>query len=85
MTVTQELAEVAKLDPKGTLYPADAVEFARLNKESTLNACLEWDDHVAAEKYRCIQMEKLILGVKKNGIPVYVLDPDLPQLRPDQE
>jgi len=52
----------------GIINPSAAVEWARRHKKSRLHANLEWDDGVAAERYRVWQVRALI--------SVHVVDAD---------
>jgi hypothetical protein len=62
-------AELLKLkNEDGIINPAKVVEWARKNKKSHLYANLEWDDGVAAERYRVWQVRALI--------SVHIVDPD---------
>lgn len=56
-TAGEELERIEKL--KGTLNTKDIVEESRPD-EAVLNKCFEWDDLVAAEKYRQTQAQKII-------------------------
>ena len=40
----------------GVINPAAAVAWARENKKSMLHANLEWDDSVAGERWRVLQV-----------------------------
>jgi hypothetical protein len=51
---------LALKNANGVINPATAVEWARKNKKSTLHANLEWDDGVAAERWRVSQVRQLI-------------------------
>jgi len=54
-------AELLKLkNEDGIINPAAAVKWARRNTKSHLHAALEWDDDVAAERYRVWQVRALI-------------------------
>lgn len=57
-TVREELLALQRRD--GVLFPARAVEWARLNPRSALHRSLEWDDDEAAEQYRIWQVRHLI-------------------------
>jgi len=58
MTITDELLLI-KEKHKGILYPAHVVEYAR-NPKTALHNRFEWDDDVAAEKYRLWQARQII-------------------------
>ena len=47
---------------KGQLKPADVVDESRPDS-APLHPCFEWDDEVAAEKYRKVQAENLIRSI----------------------
>ena len=50
-----------------TVTTGDLVEFARNNKESELHKCFEWNNDIAAEKYRKHQAGKVIRLLVVNG------------------
>lgn len=54
---------------RGLLTPAAVVKDAR-NKSSPLHKLFEWNDSVAAHKYRLIQARKLIVTVQ---VPVHIV------------
>jgi hypothetical protein len=62
MSIDAELA--ALYHAHGALNPHLVVEWARSHKTSTLHARFEWDDGVAAEKYREWQARKIITEVE---------------------
>ena len=58
----------------GKITPEEVLEIAR-NKDSELHKCFEWDDGVAAEKYRLTQARGILLNLyyvpqKKDSEPV---------------
>lgn len=56
--ITEEL-ELIRKKRDGLLLPADVVEFAR-NKDTALHSEFEWDDSIAAERYRLEQAREII-------------------------
>lgn len=52
----------------GVINPTEAVAWARKNKKSVLHANLEWDDGIAAERWRITQVRQLIA--------VHIIDAD---------
>lgn len=58
----------------GLLRPADVVRYAREQPNSALHQSFEWDDSIAAEKYRIIRARELI--------QVHVLLPNRPDVKP---
>lgn len=44
---------------RGSLTPEDIVDESRDSK-AVLHGCFEWDDHKAAEQYRCSQASKIL-------------------------
>jgi hypothetical protein len=77
-----------ELERDGRLQPADVVTDAR-DPTSPLHSHSEWDDSVAAERYRLSQARSLIRSVKINvtvrDMPLtvvgYVRDPELQDTR----
>lgn len=67
MTVKEELREIARMN-KGVLKTSDVVDYARDNN-TTLHKCFEWDDSLAAEKYR-LEQAKLIVRVQMIDVPI---------------
>jgi hypothetical protein len=62
-------AELLKLkNEDGIINPANVVAWARKHPKSVLHANLEWDDGVAAARYRVWQVRALI--------SVHIVDPD---------
>ena len=57
--IVKELKAIAKT---GSLKPQDVVESAR-SKSSPIHSCFEWNNSVAAEKYRLAQASYLIRSV----------------------
>ena len=58
----------------GKITPEEVLEIAR-NKDSELHKCFEWDDGIAAEKYRLTQARGILLNLyyvpqKKDSEPV---------------
>lgn len=52
-----------ELDTLGEKFtPADVVEYAR-SEDSELHKCFEWDDTIAAEKYRLTQAAQVIRAI----------------------
>lgn len=83
-SVNQKIAkELASLEKGGRLLPADVVAAARSTK-SAMHRWFEWDDGVAAERYRLEQARELIRAVplvivinhKNVATPRYVHDPE---------
>jgi hypothetical protein len=66
MTVSQELEAIAMMNA-GVLQPEMAIQYARDNQDSALHACLVWDDAVASELYRVVQIRRLAEGVRRHG------------------
>lgn len=56
--ITAELE--ALKDDQGMIHAAAAVKWARRNRRSALHHFLEWDDSVAAERYRIDQVRNFI-------------------------
>lgn len=44
---------------RGRLTPEDVVDESR-DENAVLHSCFEWDDHTAAEQYRCSQASKIL-------------------------
>ncbi len=65
MKLTEEaIAEIKALeDRRGRLTPEQVVEAARA-ETSAIHGCFEWDDSVAAEKFRIDQARELLKRVK---------------------
>jgi hypothetical protein len=62
-------AELLKLrNQLGVINPAAVVQWARTHKKSQLHASLEWDDGIAAERWRVSQVRQLVA--------LYVVDAD---------
>ena len=59
---TEGLAkELLKLkNESGVINPAQAVAWARSHKKSRLHAALDWDDTIAAERWRISQVRMLV-------------------------
>ena len=55
--------ECEKLESKGMLTPSNLVEVSR-PKDAPLHKCFEWDDTVAAEKWRLTQAAYIIRSVE---------------------
>lgn len=72
--VKRELEALCKLDKSGLLRP-DAVVRAARNPKSALHEYFEWDDSIAAEKWRLEQARQLI------RIVVDVIVPNEPPTR----
>lgn len=55
-----------------TATPQEIVDYARANPESELNKCFDWDDQIAAEKWRKQQARiivcNLVVRKKKNDV-----------------
>ena len=58
MIYKEELQKIAA-EHGGVLYPKDVVNAAR-NPNSPLHGAFEWDDGIAAEKFRLVQARELI-------------------------
>lgn len=74
-------ADVQKVDSeiKGigkSATPQQVYEYAKENPNSELHKCFEWDDRIAAEKYRLQQAQKIIQFIVR--VPV---DKDKPTVR----
>lgn len=75
-----------ELEQDGRLTSGDLVAAAR-NPDHPLHDMFEWDDTVAAEKYRIDQAREIIRSVRvvvtvehrTLNVPVYVRDPQAPQ------
>jgi hypothetical protein len=77
------IAALRGLERRGLLQPFDVVEAAR-DPGSPLHDSFEWNDSVAAERYRLEQARRLIRTVWETDTdlqtfnpPIYVHDPDL--------
>jgi len=72
LTVREELEYLTKRH-KGVLRPVDIVAFAA-DPETALHAKFEWDDEMAAHKYRIVQARHLIRVYVKpvNNKPIRV-------------
>lgn len=55
--------KVAEEIGEGKVTPEEILEYARNHKDSELYKCFEWNDSVAAEKYRKIQARSIILNL----------------------
>jgi hypothetical protein len=66
VTIANELLELR--NDNGVINPAHVVDWARENPASRLHASLEWDDSLAAERWRREQVRTLIA--------VHVVDAD---------
>ena len=65
--ITAQVAgdEVERLESEGRLTPKNLVEDSR-PEEAPLHRCFEWDDSVAAEKYRETQAMYIIRSIEVN-------------------
>lgn len=63
--ITAELESLR--DDQGLIHAERAVKWARRNRRSALHGFLEWDDSVAAERYRVDQI--------RNFVQVHISDP----------
>ena len=72
MIYKEELQKIAA-EHGGVLYPKDVVNAAR-NPNSPLHGAFEWDDGIAAEKFRLVQARELIrvqvTMIPSRGTPV---------------
>lgn len=59
-TIREELLALQSASPDRVLYPRNALEWARANKQSALFNALEWSNRDAAEKWRLQQVRQLI-------------------------
>jgi hypothetical protein len=85
--ITQEIiAEIERLeDRRGRITPELVLDAAR-DKRSVLHDCFDWDDTIAAERWRLEQSRELIRSVKFTVIykdaevqsVKYVRNPDVP-------
>jgi hypothetical protein len=57
-TIAAEL--LALRTEQGVINPSEVVRWARANADSRLHGALNWDDEVAAERYRIWQVRSLI-------------------------
>lgn len=57
--IREELAEIIEKN-NGTMTPEQVVEYAKKNKDSELHAQFDWNDTVAAKKYRLEQARHII-------------------------
>ena len=48
---------------ENSITPEQVLEKARNDKNSELHKCFEWNDDIAAEKYRLIQARKIIINL----------------------
>lgn len=48
---------------ENSITPKQVLEKARNDKNSELHKCFEWNDGIAAEKYRLIQARKIIINL----------------------
>lgn len=48
---------------ENSITPEQVLEKARNDKNSELHKCFEWNDGIAAEKYRLIQARKIIINL----------------------
>ena len=63
ITVQAAGEEVERLESEGRLTPKDLVEDSR-PEDAPLHRCFEWDDTVAAERYREVQAAYIIRSVE---------------------
>jgi hypothetical protein len=59
-TIREELLALQTASPDHILYPRNALEWARANRQSALFNALEWSNREAAEKWRLQQVRQLI-------------------------
>ena len=64
--------ELEKLEFAGELTADEVLKFARMNPESEVHKCFEWDDTIAGEKYRRYQASQIVssISVKIKEEPV---------------
>lgn len=58
--VANEMHSIGKANGNDEFKPQELVEYARNNPNSELHKCFEWNDTVAAEKYRISQARDVI-------------------------
>lgn len=56
--------ELEKIEENSELTPETVVDYARTHTNSELYKCFEWDDGIAAEKYRRHQASCVITNIK---------------------
>lgn len=64
--------ELEKIEFAGELTTDEILNYAKMNQESELYKCFEWDDKIAGEKYRRKQASEILasISVKITGTPV---------------
>ena len=62
--VAQELETIGYNNNTMEFDTQEAVDFARNNPNSELHKILEWDDKIAAEKYRNVQVGNILRWIK---------------------
>lgn len=62
--VLKELIEVYKSSASNRLLPKEIVEYARNHPESELHKGFEWNDGIAAERYRQQQATQIVYNIR---------------------
>lgn len=52
-----------EIDSLATKTPQTILDYAKHNQDSELHKCFEWNDTVAAEKYRLYQARQIVLNL----------------------
>ena len=55
--------ELEKIEFAGELTTDEILSYAKLNQDSELYKCFEWDDKIAGEKYRKKQASELLASI----------------------
>lgn len=58
--VASEMYHIGKVNGNNEFKPQELVDYARNNPNSELHKCFEWNDTIAAEKYRVNQAREVI-------------------------
>lgn len=56
-------AELERIEEEGELTNASVLEYAKQNKNSELHSCFEWNDNVAAQRYRLHQANQILVSI----------------------
>lgn len=61
--VGEEIKSLSGKDGDKPVKPQEIVEYARNNKASELYKCFEWNDSLAAERYRLVQARNVVNSI----------------------
>ncbi len=66
--------EIKSLGDSAT--PQQLCDYAERNPDSELHKCFEWDDSIAAKRYRLLQAQKILIFIVRTPV-----DKDSPKIR----